>query len=70
MVVPRLAVCVWRLARVVFKDTPNKVRVKHNLMCNIGYADGHAAAVKATALKASGKTFGFDTFNEGKFNGE
>ena len=56
----------------IFKDTPNKVRVKHNLMCNIGYADGHAAAVKATALQSSGKTFGFDKFDfsKGKFNGE
>ncbi|MGN0880203.1 MAG: type II secretion system protein [Oligosphaeraceae bacterium] len=54
----------------IWKDAFAKVRVKHNQMCNIGYADGHAGTVKATTLHASGKVFGFDTFNTGNFNGE
>ena len=47
-----------------------KVRVRHNLMCNVGYADGHVAAVKATALHSSAKVFGFSSFTGTKFNGE
>ncbi|MGN0880442.1 MAG: prepilin-type N-terminal cleavage/methylation domain-containing protein [Oligosphaeraceae bacterium] len=47
-----------------------KVRVRHNLMCNVGYADGHVAAVKATALHSSAKVFGFTSFTGTKFNGE
>ena len=47
-----------------------KVRVRHNRMCNVGYADGHVAAVKAEALHSSAKVFGFSSFKGTKFNGE
>ena len=44
-------------------------QVKSAIACTFR---NHAAAVKATALQASGKTFGFDKFDfsKGKFNGE
>lgn len=52
-------------------DTAYKVRVNHNQFTNVGYADGHVAPVKAAALHASAKVFGFDNFNAGeKFNSE
>ena len=52
-------------------DSGWKVRVAHNRMANVGYADGHVSSVKATTLHASPKIMGFSKFNDGtKFTGE
>ncbi len=52
-------------------DQPGKLRVTHNQMGTVGYADGHVGQVKATAWRSSPQFFGLGGWSgTGKFVGE
>ena len=52
-------------------DQPGKLRVTHNQMGTVGYADGHVGQVSAKAWRSSPKFFGLGGWSgTGKFVGE
>lgn len=52
-------------------DQSQKLRVTHNLMCTVGFADGHVSQVKAATIKADPSFIGFTPWKGTvKFTGE